>query len=264
MELCPFGFSGKYLDAESGILVYELRGYLPRLGRWVSRDPIEETGGANLYEMLGNDAINCIDYFGLTDVGEILDSFFTKRVVGWSSPFAGGMVQFPDPGEKLWVMPAADNYTKIVWRWDAVKGLIEEMKGDVSYDPEGWKKNRATTKGWRPTMGVWRQDPSSQRYHSENPEGTDALRASLLWFLRNATTVQTDSLHKAAIGSFDLFVTIDSLDESTCTATINVWMFNNMSRESFGPWVNDFPFGDRYQRSQYMWWNWKETVKYGK
>ena len=30
------------------------RYYAPDSGRWVSRDPIEERGGINLYEMVGN------------------------------------------------------------------------------------------------------------------------------------------------------------------------------------------------------------------
>ena len=34
------------------------------MGRWLSRDPIEEQGGYNLYAMVGNDAVNFLDYLG--------------------------------------------------------------------------------------------------------------------------------------------------------------------------------------------------------
>ncbi len=40
--------------------------YHPQLGRWPSRDPIGERGGSNLYGMVGNDAVNSLDRFGLT------------------------------------------------------------------------------------------------------------------------------------------------------------------------------------------------------
>ncbi len=44
--------------------------YNPVRGTWLSRDPIEERGGINLYEMNGNHPIKGIDCFGL----ELIDS----------------------------------------------------------------------------------------------------------------------------------------------------------------------------------------------
>lgn len=41
----PFRFSTKWYDAETGLYYYGHRYYSPRLGRWLSRDPIEEAGG---------------------------------------------------------------------------------------------------------------------------------------------------------------------------------------------------------------------------
>lgn len=38
--------------------------YDPGLQRWINRDPIEETGGINLYCFIGHDAINYVDLFG--------------------------------------------------------------------------------------------------------------------------------------------------------------------------------------------------------
>jgi hypothetical protein len=40
---------------------------VPVLGRWPSRDPIEERGGVNVYGMLGNGGVNGVDYLGLQD-----------------------------------------------------------------------------------------------------------------------------------------------------------------------------------------------------
>ncbi len=58
-------FSTKPLDAESGYYYYGYRSYDPLSGRWVSRDPIGEFGGVNLYGMLGNEALNEADILGM-------------------------------------------------------------------------------------------------------------------------------------------------------------------------------------------------------
>ena len=50
----PFRFSSEYFDEETGLVYYNYRYYDPQLGRWISRDPIEEQGGYNLYGMIEN------------------------------------------------------------------------------------------------------------------------------------------------------------------------------------------------------------------
>ncbi|WP_211325490.1 RHS repeat-associated core domain-containing protein [Roseimicrobium gellanilyticum] len=64
-ELCPIRFSTKYADAETGLSYYGYRCYDPVRGRWLSRDPINEHGGLNLYGMVENDLVHFIDPFGL-------------------------------------------------------------------------------------------------------------------------------------------------------------------------------------------------------
>lgn len=60
----PFRFSTKYFDAETGLYYYGYRFYAPEMGRWLNRDPIEEDGGLNLYEFVGNDGVNHFDSLG--------------------------------------------------------------------------------------------------------------------------------------------------------------------------------------------------------
>ena len=43
---------------------YGYRFYVPALGRWLSRDPIGEKGGLNLYGWCMNNGINGIDLLG--------------------------------------------------------------------------------------------------------------------------------------------------------------------------------------------------------
>jgi RHS repeat-associated protein len=58
-------FSSMPLHALSGLSFYPYRDYSPSLQRWLSRDPISEAGGINLYGFVGNNSINRMDPFGL-------------------------------------------------------------------------------------------------------------------------------------------------------------------------------------------------------
>jgi RHS repeat-associated protein len=53
--------------SESAFHYYGYRQLNPLTGRWVSRDPIEEDGGVNLYGFVGNDPIMLSDTLGLID-----------------------------------------------------------------------------------------------------------------------------------------------------------------------------------------------------
>jgi len=58
-------FSTKYFDSETGLYDYGRRHYDPPTGRWISRDPIGERGGVNLYGFVGNDGVGRYDLLGL-------------------------------------------------------------------------------------------------------------------------------------------------------------------------------------------------------
>ena len=61
----PYRFSTKELHAASGLYDFGYRFYSASLGRWINRDPISESGGVNLYAMVGNDPVNTVDLYGL-------------------------------------------------------------------------------------------------------------------------------------------------------------------------------------------------------
>jgi uncharacterized protein RhaS with RHS repeats len=44
-----------------GMSYYGYRFYSPCTGRWITRDPLGEAGGINLYGFVGNNAVNNID-----------------------------------------------------------------------------------------------------------------------------------------------------------------------------------------------------------
>jgi RHS repeat-associated protein len=85
-ELFPFRFSTKYTDIETGLVSYIFRFYDPSRGRWLSKDPIGEDGGMNLYGMVGNNAVSQWDYLGLADVGAGRGRYDVRHPKGSCSP----------------------------------------------------------------------------------------------------------------------------------------------------------------------------------
>ncbi|MEY2564932.1 MAG: hypothetical protein QOH88_3125 [Verrucomicrobiota bacterium] len=64
-----FGFTGHYVNTQYPELAFApLRIYNTSLGRWLSRDPIEENGDINLYGYVHNDPLNLVDPLGLKDI----------------------------------------------------------------------------------------------------------------------------------------------------------------------------------------------------
>jgi RHS repeat-associated protein len=61
----PFRFSTKYQDEESDLIYYGYRYYNPCTGRWLTRDPISEKGGLNIYHFARNNPIGYVDFLGL-------------------------------------------------------------------------------------------------------------------------------------------------------------------------------------------------------
>jgi RHS repeat-associated protein len=62
-----FGFTGLYYHQPSGLNLSLYRAYNPTLGRWISRDPIGENGGINLYGYVRNQPLLRVDPLGLQD-----------------------------------------------------------------------------------------------------------------------------------------------------------------------------------------------------
>ncbi len=59
------GFQGQFLDLETEYYDYGFRYYSPQIGRWINRDPIEESGGESLYRFVDNSSISGLDFLGL-------------------------------------------------------------------------------------------------------------------------------------------------------------------------------------------------------
>ncbi len=60
----PSRFSTKRWDDALDIVLFEKRPYKPTPGNWLSRDPIGERGGINLYQFVLNNPLNAVDPLG--------------------------------------------------------------------------------------------------------------------------------------------------------------------------------------------------------
>lgn len=56
-----YRYTGRRIDAETGLYYYRARMYAPALGRFLQPDPIGYQAGGNLYAYVGNDPLNGAD-----------------------------------------------------------------------------------------------------------------------------------------------------------------------------------------------------------
>ena len=63
-NLSDFQYAGYYTHQTSGLNLTWFRAYDPNTARWLSRDPLGEGVGPNLYAYVNNEPINLIDLVG--------------------------------------------------------------------------------------------------------------------------------------------------------------------------------------------------------
>jgi RHS repeat-associated protein len=97
----PFKFSTKYCDVETGLYYFGYRYYNPETGRWINRDPIEEKGGANVYEYGNSNPISFFDPLGLLDIWEFHNAGLTGHWGFKVNGRTGATVDFGPKGGKL-------------------------------------------------------------------------------------------------------------------------------------------------------------------
>jgi len=106
----PYRFSSKYADGESGWLYYGYRYYMPDTGRWASRDPIEESGGVNLYGFVGNDGVDLVDYLGMNPLGPIAPFQNANSNCAGTAVFPKGVSS--NPKNKASLVPSPENMVR--------------------------------------------------------------------------------------------------------------------------------------------------------
>ena len=129
-QINPFKFSSKYWDSETGFYYYGMRWYSPEIGRWVNRDPIEESGGVLLYGFIVNNSIGGIDYLGAMGSMQYLDE--NGNVQTFQMPYAEWWSLTLDwlfeTGEKKRIYGPNDKITQEFKSADGVAKAIELFK----------------------------------------------------------------------------------------------------------------------------------------
>ncbi len=77
----PFGYTGRRLDAESGLWYYRNRMYSASLGRFLQRDPAGYVDGLNLYAYVLNNPLRYTDPYGLTVRDFLYDENRGERIM---------------------------------------------------------------------------------------------------------------------------------------------------------------------------------------
>jgi RHS repeat-associated protein len=162
-------FSSMPHHANSGLSLYPLRAYDPSFQRWVTRDPIGEAGGINLYQYVRNDPLGNIDPLGL-------DNFLpggenAVPALSLSAPVGGGGVtgSFPSPLGDPFNMLAA--MTAGGWGGAGTAGIGAGMLGSIATDlgvGEAWLMAAYIANELvkhcpqKPMLGMAQQGPAAQ------------------------------------------------------------------------------------------------------
>jgi len=152
-------YTGHYYHARSGLYLAPYRAYDPSIGRWLSRDPIEEEGGVNLYGYVENDPINLVDPDGLV-------------------PAPPGPPAIPVPGDpnNSWRWNPDPNNSR-GGSWGPERPLPNQSQPSVSWDQEGhWDVKDGKGNTTR-CDGKGRPLTTKQAHQSRRPSSNIVLRA---------------------------------------------------------------------------------------
>jgi RHS repeat-associated protein len=107
-----------------GMTYYSYRWYDPVTARWPSRDPIEESGGVNLYGFVGNDGVDRIDLLGLMTPS------------GWGAPPGNSGTSRPPE-----YMASLDSFLERIWPFNSETVLPGGTEAtDLTRYSQGYKE----------------------------------------------------------------------------------------------------------------------------
>jgi RHS repeat-associated protein len=85
--LPDYRYAGLYAHPQSGVYLATYRAYDPKIGRWLSRDPIRELGGLNLYGYVGGNPILWNDPDGLLFGVNAGESYGDSAAQYWANQY---------------------------------------------------------------------------------------------------------------------------------------------------------------------------------
>lgn len=81
-----------FVTTQAHAVLFFARPYDPNLQRWLTRDPIGERGGLNLYGYVGNNPVNSVDPFGFDNIWDMGSGNNAAPAMTITFPSGGGPV----------------------------------------------------------------------------------------------------------------------------------------------------------------------------
>jgi RHS repeat-associated protein len=160
----PYRFSTKPYDEKAGLYYYGYRFYHPSTGRWMTRDPLEEDGGLNIYQFANNNSLAYVDPTGKIPLLIIPIALGAGAAVGVITEFIDWYREtHPD---------TEDPATKVVKR-TAEKSIKKACKLSV-YKPADMKETEELNKEAE-ARGKDSVKPFSERFTGKGYEAAGAL-----------------------------------------------------------------------------------------
>jgi RHS repeat-associated protein len=150
----PWRYTGRYLDAETGLYYYRARYYSPRLGRFLETDPMGTKDDPNLYMYVGLDPLNSVD-----PMGERNERLYQKALARASGRYVASVVvtqlDTPAPGPADVVGVGMAILTSMAAGYDIGKALLSEPDAPADADSDQQRTERASSATGR--------DPTARR-----------------------------------------------------------------------------------------------------
>jgi hypothetical protein len=109
--------------------------YNPQAGRWLNRDPVQETGGLNLHSLVNNDPENVFDPLGLV-TGTVSVRYWRPVMKdGFFSHKRAWLIQLVWRPPAAWTGLKCPPCSMVIWTQDATegKGSLERDWGEEDY-----------------------------------------------------------------------------------------------------------------------------------
>jgi RHS repeat-associated protein len=129
-----YRYAGLFYHSPSGLYLTHYRVYDPRTARWLSRDPIGEAGGINLYGYVGRDPVSRIDPMGLLYIAirvELSDHFVVFHAEDGPKipvPTVEGIFRIPDAPCYFWCFIPDEEWERAMNKANAKDGASCDSK----------------------------------------------------------------------------------------------------------------------------------------
>ena len=133
-NLTRYTYTGREFDSDTGLYYYRARWYDPKVGRFISEDPIGFGGGINQFAYVGNNPQNAKDPTGLYDVDVhfYLTYYLAKRTGCFNDPEARQIAEGDQRSDQ-------DDDKKPAWG----KKWVRTWHGPVAVPDEAQQKKNA-------------------------------------------------------------------------------------------------------------------------